>query len=190
MRWTTIGLSAGTQKPGEAPEKAEDAAQKRDWKKRIATVWIPAILAVGLLTSFSYLGVRIAAAKSQAKTVVPVARTAVPPTPAVVHEAVKPEPELPTPKPQPKAIAEQTNFMIIVPQSGEKYIQLAAITPHMVLSYVDDLRKLDLQPIVVAPGPTPELLRILVGPFADRESLEKAKATLETAKRAYLVRVY
>ncbi len=60
----------------------------------------------------------------------------------------------------------------------------------MVLSYVDDLRKLNLEAVVVAPGPSPELLRVLVGPFADSESLDRAKARLETAGRRYLVRVY
>jgi cell division septation protein DedD len=63
------------------------------------------------------------------------------------------------------------------------------VTPHMVLAYVDTLRKVNLD-AVVAPGPTPDLLRILVGPFSDQNSMDQAKAQLEAAGKSPIIRSY
>ena len=57
------------------------------------------------------------------------------------------------------------------------------------LRYVDELRRNKFEPRV-APGPAPELLRVLVGPFPDRDSLTKAKADLDAAKIDCFVRAY
>jgi len=185
MRWTTIGLSAGAQNA----LATEHPPEPIDWKKRVATLWIPAILAFGLLTAFSYVGVRIAAGKSQAQLPEPV-KTA--PVTALAAAAPKPDPapKLDPPKapPAPTPI-HATDFTIITPQPGERFLQVVAVSPHMVLTYVDDLRKLDLD-VVVAPGPTPGLLRILVGPFADRDSLDMAKARLEASGKSPIIRIY
>ena len=191
MRWTTIGLNA-------AALESADAAPvpaRVDRKKQIASVWIPTILAIGLLLSFVYLGIRIAAMRSHAAVAAPVAAVA-PVVPKPISAApvkdlsVKSESSKSGSRPAVKPVSAPVNFTIITPQTGERYIQLAAVTPHMVLSYVDDLRRLNLEPVVVAPGPSAELLRVLVGPFSNAESLEAAKAQLDVAGRKYLVRVY
>jgi cell division septation protein DedD len=78
---------------------------------------------------------------------------------------------------------------LITPRPGETYLQLAALVPRTVLRYLDELRADDLEPCV-APGPTPELLRVLVGPFPDKDSLTKAKAKLDAQKIVWLVRSY
>ena len=59
----------------------------------------------------------------------------------------------------------------------------------MVLTYVDNLRIANMD-AVIAPGPTPELLRVLVGPFADRDSMERAKAQLQASGRSPIIRIY
>jgi cell division septation protein DedD len=187
MRWTTIGLSAGAQNA----LATEHAAEPIDWKKRVASLWIPAILAFGLLTAFAYVGVRIAAGKSQAQ--VPETVKAAPIT---APAAPVPKPD-PAPKPDPPKVPptsaptpiHATDFTIITPLPGERYLQVVAVSPHMVLTYVDELRKADLD-VVVAPGPAPGLLRILVGPFADRDSLDKAKARLEASGQSPIIRIY
>ena len=181
MRWTTIGLSAGNQ---QAP--APDAPAKSvDWKKRIASVWIPAILGLGLITAFAYVGVRIVAGKPQVQPTASPAKIEAPANKAPVNvptqAAPKPAPKLPNVEPKP--------FTLVTPQPGERYLQVAAVTPHMVLTYVDTLRKVSLE-AVVAPGPTPDLLRILVGPFSDQNSMDQAKALLEAAGKSPIIRSY
>jgi cell division septation protein DedD len=180
MRWTTIGLSAGAEHFAPKPEEPKPL----DWTKRIVSLWIPAILGLGLLTAFAYVGVRIAAGKPQVQ---PVSSPASP-APAKIEVLVN-VPPAPAPKPAPKPNVIATNFTVITPQPGERYLQVAAVSPHMVLTYVDNLRIANLD-AVIAPGPTPDLLRVLVGPFADRDSMDKAKAQLELAGRSPIVRNY
>jgi len=181
MRWTTIGLSLGTQNalaPVEEPRAV-------DWKKRIASIWIPAILGLGLLMAFAYVGVRIVAGKSQAT---PATMAITKEAPAIAPPVAEPPAKAGPPKAAPTTI-NATNLTIITPLPGERYLQVAAVSPHMVLTYVDTLRKTNLD-AVVAPGPTPDLLRILVGPFADRESMDQAKAQLQASGRSPIVRSY
>jgi cell division septation protein DedD len=102
-----------------------------------------------------------------------------PPSPAATKPAPKPAPTAPTP----------ANFTLITPLSGELYLQIAAVSPHMVLVYIDTLRQSNLE-AVVAPGPTPDLLRILVGPFSDHDSMIKVKDQLLASGRSPIVRSY
>jgi len=91
--------------------------------------------------------------------------------------------------PSKAVVRNDTPLTLITPRAGEIYLQLAALVPHTVLRYLDELHAQDLEPCV-APGPTPELLRVLVGPFPDKESLAKAKAKLDAEKMAWIVRAY
>jgi len=59
----------------------------------------------------------------------------------------------------------------------------------MVLTYVDNLRMANLE-AVIAPGPTPDLLRVLVGPFTDRDAMDKAQAQLQASGKSPIVRSY
>jgi cell division septation protein DedD len=181
MRWTTIGLSAGTQ----AALAQETLAKPADWKKRIASIWIPAILGLGLILAFAYVGVRIVAGKSQVQPPASPAKIEVPAIKAPVNV---PTPAAPKPAPKP-ANVEAKAFTLVTPQPGERYLQVAAVSPHMVLTYVDSLRTANLD-AVVAPGPTPDVLRILVGPFSDQNSMDQAKAQLEAAGKSPIIRSY
>src|SRR5579864_1688180 len=187
MRWTTIGLSAGTQlRAANNDSPAEPAPKPLDWKRRIASVWIPAILGLGLLMAFAYVGVRIVAGKSQA-----VAPAVVAQAPVIAPSAPPPQPSPPSKTvPSPAAVpTPPANFTLITPQPGERYLQVAAVSPHMVLIYVDTLRTTNLN-AVVAPGPAPDLLRILVGPFSDPDAMEKVRAQLVATGRSPIVRSY
>jgi len=181
MRWTTIGLSAGTQ----AAPAPETLAKPVDWRKRIASVWIPAILGLGLIMAFAYVGVRIVAGKSQVQPTASPVKIA---TPAIKAPQNVPTPAPPKPAPKP-ANVEAKAFTLVTPQPGERYLQVAAVSPHMVLTYVDSLRTANLD-TVVAPGPTPDLLRILVGPFSDQGSMDHARAQLEAAGKSPIIRSY
>ncbi len=190
MRWTTIGLSAGHQyaQISETPQPPGEMLPVAEVRKnRIASLWIPAILALGLMTACAYLTVRILTARSEAKTT-SVAEAKAPAVPPPAPQASAPQTEkAKPPKAAPKSLV--ADFTVINPQAGERYLQVAAVSPHMVLPYMDGLRKDNFE-AVVAPGPTPDLMRILVGPFADSESMEKAKAQLQLNGKSPLVRSY
>jgi cell division septation protein DedD len=104
---------------------------------------------------------------------------------------------LPEPKaeaaPQPMAeaptLVSDQQLPIIAPQAGQRYIQLAALNLEAARRYVGKLRQEKLEPRV-APGPSPELVRVLIGPFADQDSLTRTKSELESARIDHFVRRY
>ena len=163
-------------------------------KERMSLVWIPATLSVGLLIAAAYLGSRILTA--QHITAVKV-KIAAPVAPAVKiqadsqpkSEAALPSPEPPSPPPEaPKLVADE-QIPLINPQTGERYIQVSALTPEAARRYVRQLRQAKIEPHV-APGPRPELLRVLIGPFADQDALALAKNDLTRAGIANFIRKY
>jgi cell division septation protein DedD len=161
-------------------------------KKPIPLVWIPATLGIGLLIAALYLGGRIVAAHRPAR--VP-ARTTInlpraePSQPPVTHPvlaaAVKPEiqPE------QSATVATDDAAPVIAPQGGERYIQLGAFNLAATRRFVQHLRSEKLEPLV-APGPKPEILRVLIGPFDNRDALNEKKAQLQTEGFDTFVREY
>ncbi len=173
-------------------------------------VWIPATICLGLLIATVYLGARILTARSHpaapvqaamARTVQskPVQTRPVTPAAPVIAAATVPAAIVPTapPKPeemvQPKAgapkLATDGQFPMIDPQPGERYIQVSALTEEAAERYVRQLRQAKLEPHV-APGPRPELLRVLIGPFADQDALARTKSDLERAGITNFVRKY
>jgi cell division septation protein DedD len=191
-----------------APEPSGPAAAKEP----LPLVWIPATLCVGLLIAAVYLGGRIVTAHShsiahvqskpavthaapvvtKADLVVPAAAP-VTPAPAVQAKA-EPKPEAPkhakaeAPTEAPQHPADGAVPMI-APHDGERYIQVAALDLERTRRYVGHLRDAKLEPHV-APGPTPEMLRVLIGPFTDRESLASTRSQLDRAGIANFVREY
>ena len=78
---------------------------------------------------------------------------------------------------------------MIEPQAGERYIQVGALNLEATRRLVQRLHENKLEPHV-APGPKPELLRILIGPFDDRDTLKEKKAQLESEGVDTFVRQY
>jgi cell division septation protein DedD len=188
MRWTTIGLSAGTELAAANKEAlAQAAAKPADWKKRVVSLWIPATLGLGLMMAFGYVGVRIVAGKPPVQLTTSPASSVQAKIEAPLNV---PPPLAPNPAP-PLALptVHPANFTVITPQPGERYLQVAAVSPHMVLTYVDNLRMANLD-AVIAPGPTPDLLRVLVGPFADLDAMDKAKGQLQASGKSPIIRSY
>jgi len=125
---------------------------------------------------------------------------------ATVHkdESIQPHPAAPLKAEAPKqakvakpalAKAEETQPVtrepvpMITPKDGQRYIQVGALDLERTRRYVGHLRDAKLEPHV-APGPTPEMLRILIGPFADRDSLASAKSQLDSAGIENFIREY
>jgi cell division septation protein DedD len=184
-----------TIQPANTPqeETASSAAPSATLEKPMPMVWIPATLCVGLLIAAVYLGGRIVTANRHAS---PVQRTPIVqprPVPApiapapVVEVKSEPKPEPPsTPNAAPLDLAE---VPMITPKPGERYIQVGALDLEATRRYLGKLRQSKLEPHV-APGPKPELLRVLIGPFADHDSLKTTKNDLESAGIQNFVRQY
>jgi cell division septation protein DedD len=174
-------------------------------------VWIPATICVGLLIAAVYLGGRILTAHSHAPAAVQTEPAALHPAPAIPAATPAPAVQAPAEQapaeqapaeqaPAEQAPAEQAPAEalaqlkaeapeLIAPQAGQRYIQVAALNLEAAQRYVGRLRQAKLEPHV-APGPRPELVRVLIGPFADQDSLTRAKSELECARIDHFVRKY
>jgi len=153
-------------------------------KRRIPPVWIPATLCCGLLIAAIYLGGRIVSARqtsSVTKTAVPQAHPL--PPPPVVQPAIAVKPELLSVTKAPPTIP------LFNPNAGELYLQLGAMNEEATRRFVQDLRSKNLEPHVAA-GPTPGIMRVLIGPFDNRAALDEQKAHLETQGLSSFVRRY
>jgi len=166
-------------------------------KRSIPPVWIPATLCVGLLIAAIYLGGRIVSARQTStvtKTAVPQAQT-IPPPPVVqpvIAETVKPEaklkPELLTSVTKVSVTKEPATISLIT-HAGELYLQLGAMNEEATHRFVQDLRSKNLEPKVAA-GPTPGIMRVLIGPFDNRAALDERMAQLKTQGFNPFVRRY
>ena len=199
-----------TVQPTDTPqeESPSPVAPSATTKERMPMVWIPATLCVGLLIAAVYLGGRIVTANrhgnvAQKTTMVapkpvPVAAPPAPAAPTPVVEVkteppAQPAPEASTPEaaPQLEAAAplDLGQVPMITPKAGERYIQVGALDLEATRRYLGKLRQSKLEPHV-APGPKPELLRVLIGPFADHDSLIATKNDLESAGIENFIRQY
>ena len=78
---------------------------------------------------------------------------------------------------------------IIQPRAGELYIQLGALNQEATNRFVEHLRGKKLEPLV-APGPRPEIMRVLIGPFDNRDAVNQRKAQLQAEGFDTFVRRY
>lgn len=199
-----------TIKPPSVPENPsappDEAAEEH--KKTIPLVWIPATLVVGLLIAGIYLGGRIVAAHGHPGTEVVSAATPTPQKAAVtppVIESQNPESnsetkapaktEPPSPPRKPAAVEPLTvvspddGIPMIEPSPGQVFIQVGALDQEATRRFVQRLRADKLDPHV-APGPTPQLMRVLIGPFDNRAALNEKKAQMESEGIDTFVREY
>jgi hypothetical protein len=85
--------------------------------------------------------------------------------------------------------ASDADLPLITPQTGQRYIQIGALGPKATRRYLDEMRRGNLDPHA-APGPSPDLIRVLVGPFRDRDSLGTVQAQLDAAGIPNFIRAY
>lgn len=166
-------------------------------KEPLPLVWIPATLGVGLAIAAVYLGSRILSGHPSAPVPAPIqtetaVSVAVPP--AASPLAIDSQPESVS---QPKAEAPKSadsppmadSLAIIDPQRGEQYIQVSAARVDGARKLVSELRETKLEPHL-APGPTPEMVRVLIGPIANQAALIQAERDLERVGIKGFVRRY
>jgi cell division septation protein DedD len=192
-----------------APPTLEAATNSEEHKKRIPLIWIPATLSLGLLIAAIYLGGRIVSAhphgtpaaalhvaKTAAPAPAPVAPAPVTPSIPAVSQTL-PQVKESSPAPEPVSSAQVTpitpndEIPIITPKAGERYIQVGALDLEMTATrrFVDRLRNEKLEPHV-APGPKPELMRVLIGPFDNPDALSARQAQLQAEGIDTFVRQY
>jgi len=183
----------------------EGAASLEEHKKPIPLIWIPATLGVGLLIAAVYLGGRIVKAHPQAEpemthmaapvSVKPMVQPEAPPLQPPPAAETPPETPPPAPAqefvgPEPLTVVTPADGIpMIAPHAGEQYIQVGALDHEATRRFVQRLSKEGLDPHV-ATGPTPQLMRVLIGPFNNREALNERKAQIETEGIDTFVRQY
>ncbi len=148
-------------------------------------------------------------APSAAQPVSPVEAKAVPQPAPSAAQPVSPPGQAATPAPQaaiptPPALGPQPasavtpagdsgddTLPMIQPRSGERYLQVGALDPDAqdTRRFVERLRGEGLDPHV-AQGPTPVLMRVLIGPFTRPDALNEKKAQIESEGIDTFVREY
>ena len=207
---TTIGLASHNLEPPVLPGAEDEVPpSSQHAKKHLPLVWIPVTICLGLLLAVLYVGSRIRTAKSsvsaatvQAQPATPVLRVE---TPAPATPAVAPQGQVSNVAatslakgnaPVAKPLAESKDARAAVdwpiwisPERGEKYIQVGAINSQLVPKYVAQLRSEQWDPHVV-PGPSPNIVRVVLGPFSDHDSIVRAKERLRASQIDSFVRAY
>ena len=205
LRMPSLNLDkSDPETPAKPPTLEETFAQAVEKRRRRVYMAIPASIGIGLVVAVVYLGMRIVSGRQHVAAGPPVKQVAasapvnVPPLPRVspspqeTKADTKPSaPKLTTPVPVAKPPRNSDGSLsLITPQHGEIYLQLAALTPDTVLRYSDELRAQQLEPSI-APGPVDtKLVRVLVGPFPDKASLQAAKDHLTASKIEWIIRSY
>jgi|HubBroStandDraft_6_1064221.scaffolds.fasta_scaffold192771_2 cell division septation protein DedD len=161
---------------------------------------LPITLSVGLFVAAAYIAGRISASKSPLpdstlSAAAPAVVSAVdkeqvlnipdPPVPIQFAKAA-PKPESQTESITDPVVAEDgaedhSSYALIDPQPGDKYIQIAAISSQSVPKILSELHGDNIQASVAA-GPSEGVVRILVGPFPDENSLGRAKTELRVLR--------
>jgi len=85
--------------------------------------------------------------------------------------------------------AESGSESLIAPRHGDRYLQIAAISASAAQKFLAGLGHYNLR-ASVAPGPHDGLVRVVIGPFPDRESVAAAKAQIESKWPDCFVRLY
>jgi cell division septation protein DedD len=183
--------------------------KNEDPRKRIPLASIPATISIGLLIAAVYLGGRIVTAHRMQKSA-PAIHSAIPAPPAQVQEAkavqepvqpaqseAKPvvvpaqEPASKPPTVLPATDSGDEALPMIEPHPGDRYLQVGALDPDAkdTRRFVERLRNEGLDPHV-AQGPTPVLMRVLIGPFTKSDALNEKKAQIESEGLDTFVRDY
>ncbi len=75
------------------------------------------------------------------------------------------------------------------PQPGDLYLQLATMGPNSTNDYLKTLDARGIHPRI-APGPSENLHRLVIGPYPDKAALEKEQQELEAAGIQFIAHRY
>ena len=92
--------------------------------------------------------------------------------------------------PQPKLAAVTTPTLTLIdPRAGELYLQLAALDLQRSQNYVGYLEQTQLH-ARIAPGPSKDLYRVVLGPFPNEPEMLRTKARLDQDHIECIIRLY
>jgi hypothetical protein len=202
------------------PDENKAAAPDENKRSRLPWIWIPSVICLGLLVAVGYVGGRILASRPRVVRPVQIVSPAAPKQVAAAAAAENPvaptqpeitpvapvedKPEQPASSspaqvasinpaqvhsPWEPATSVPADLGLIKPQPGERYIQISALNTTAARKYVEQLRRGPLEPHL-APGPRPEIVRVLIGPFHDSDTLLNTRADLKAAGIDCFIRDY
>ena len=173
------------------PETPADSAKQQ--AKRVF-IGFAATITIGLAIAGWYVGGRIFAAEKVHAAAIekpaaagPVIVKSVEATPVV--EPIVAEPINVAPKTAKPSETATPAWDTVEPQSGDLYLQLAAMGPNSTKDYLKALDAKGIHPRI-APGPSENLHRLLIGPYPDKAALEKEQQELEAAGIESIARRY
>jgi cell division septation protein DedD len=160
------------------PEATADPAKIQ--AKRVF-IGFAATITIGLAVAGWYLGGRIfAAEKVHAAAIVQPVSSAPAPAPVIAKPVEVTEAAAPIETPA---------WNTVDPQPGDLYLQLATMGPNSTTEYLKELDAKGIHPRI-APGPSENLHRLLIGPYPDKAALEKTQQELESAGIQFIARRY
>lgn len=156
-------------------------------------VWIAATLIFGLTIAGVYLGGRIVSARPVQEIPPPQpphisAPVVLQPT-GVQQTNVEPAVSPQAASAPPPVVPLTEDQLLIQPHHGQQYIQVGAVNVEIAKQFIQHLRDEKLDPHI-APGPAPDIKRLLIGPFDNHDALNSTKAQLESEGIATFVRQY
>jgi cell division septation protein DedD len=170
------------------PEGSADPAKKQ--AKRVF-VGFAATITFGLVVAGWYVGGRIVAAEKVHPVAIaqPVSSAPVIAKPIETAPVAEPVAAAEAAKPEAAPIAAPPSWNMVEPQSGDLYLQLATMGPKSTNEYLKILDAKGIHP-QIAPGPSENLHRLVVGPYNDKAALEKEQQELETEGIEFMARRY
>lgn len=195
--------------PGQKPAEALDPQAKL---RKQALLGFVAIVAVGLALAGTYVGWRVFSGRAAKRASVAAAVNVAPARQEVTKPAVVPaatsaasaavaEPAKSAPVKKTVQAAEpakpkgspvhpvQFVRRDVKPRPGETYLQVAAFGPRALQRYLENLDAQGLHPLV-APGPSENIFRILIGPYRDSAALEQARNSMRASGIEPILRSY
>jgi cell division septation protein DedD len=166
----------------EIQPQPETPGSPAHWQAKRVFIGFAITVVVGLAIAGWYVGGRILAAQkahpiAMTKPALSAPKIAEP----VVAAAPVAEPasaSVEQPKPASADLAQTWNT--VDPQPGELYLQLATMGPHSTNDYLKTLDTKGIHPRI-APGPSENLHRLVMGPYPDKAEREKEQLELQTA---------
>lgn len=137
-------------------------------RSQVASLLFVATVVIAVFSAVSYL-----AGKSTPPPKVDTAAPAIPVPPAVIAPTVA--------SIEPPLFAE--------PVAGAIYLQMSAVEDGIALIFCEGLRKRGFRAFA-APGPSPKIFRVLIGPLPDAESYQRVKGALDQIGLSSFARKY
>lgn len=172
-------------------ETGVDAASEYELvvgRRQIASWLFVGVLVIGATATFAYL-----AGKTAKQTP---AATAVKQTPAVSQDNVAPPKSDAIPQatiiriPEPQIQDSNAGLPLFAdPEVGKTYLQIGAVSKGMAVILVEGLRSHGFRSFV-APGPSVNVFRVLIGPFKDQQAYAQAKSTIDSIELGSFARKY